>query len=60
MPTPHPTAAALLFPLLASQIFHLVFSNKTKHDALCLDVREKIVGVGLQVWQLTVARAGYR
>ena len=56
MPTPHPSAAggapaALLFPLLAGQIFHLVFSNKTKHDGLRLDVREKLVGAGLNVWQ---------
>ena len=51
MPTPHPGVSVLLFPLLAGQIFHLVFSNKTKHDTLCLDVREKIVAVGLQVWQ---------
>ena len=42
-----------MFPLLAGQIFHLVFSNKTKHDSLCLDVREKLIGVGLNVWQQT-------
>ena len=55
MPTPHPTGpasvSALVFPLLAGQIFHLVFSNKTKHDSLCLDVREKLIAVGLNVWQ---------
>ena len=43
--------SALVFPLLAGQIFHLVFSNKTKHDSLCLDVREKLIAVGLNVWQ---------
>ena len=56
MPTPHPSAAggvtsALVFSLLVGQVFHLVFSNKTKHDGLCLDVREKLVGAGLKVWQ---------
>ena len=56
MPTPHPSAAggatsALVFSLLVGQVFHLVFSNKTKHDGLCLDVREKLAAAGLNVWQ---------
>ena len=60
MPTPHNPdspdsvgggGGAPVFPLLVGQVFHLVFSNKTKHDELCLDVREKLVGAGLNVWQ---------
>ena len=52
MSTPHPTSdTTTLFPLLGGQSFHLVFSNKTKHDALCLDVHAKLVAIGLNVWQ---------
>ena len=38
MPT-HPTALAVAAqPLPPGQVFHFVFSNKTKHDDICLVV----------------------
>ena len=43
-------STALLLPLHDGQVYHLVFSNKTKHDGLCLDVREKLATAGLNVW----------
>ena len=51
MPT-HPVPA-LVFPLLVGQLFHFVFSNKTKHDDICVQIRDKMVGLGLSVWQQT-------
>ena len=50
----HPTVlgvTALSFPLGDGHSFHFVFSNKTKHDGLCLAVREKLIAVGVTVWQ---------
>ena len=51
MPT-HPPAEAAPAPAPAEQ-FHMVFSNKTKHDPLCLEVRAQLVARGLAVWQQT-------
>jgi hypothetical protein len=51
MPT-HPTALALAAqPLPPGQVFHFVFSNKTKHDDICLVVLGDLVAAGLNVWQ---------
>ena len=53
MPT-HPTALAVAAqPLPPGQVFHFVFSNKTKHDAICLVVLGDLVAAGLNVWQQT-------
>ena len=53
MPT-HPTALALAAqPLPPGQVFHFVFSNKTKHDDICLVVLGDLVAAGLNVWQQT-------
>ena len=35
----------------ADQDFHLVFSNKTAWDSLCLDIRGKLVTGGVRIWQ---------
>jgi len=51
MPT-HPTALAVAVqPLPPGQVFHFVFSNKTKHDTICLLERGDLVAAGLNVWQ---------
>ena len=31
--------------------FHLVFSNKTESDALCLGIWTELTARGVQVWQ---------
>ena len=62
-PTPEPPPAAVLSHGRPAQrhvvapdekFYHLVFSNKTNCDALCLDVRAKLIERGgVTVWQQT-------
>ena len=41
-----------IIPTLAADLtFHLVFSNKTAWDALCLEVRGRLVADGVRIWQ---------
>jgi hypothetical protein len=41
-----------IIPTLAADLtFHLVFSNKTAWDALCLEVRGRLVANGVRIWQ---------
>ena len=49
MPSVHSTP--VLYPLGTGQVFHFVFSNKTKHDDICLAVRAALVERGLNIWQ---------
>ena len=43
---------ALVVPALEPEHdFHLVFSNKTIWDPLCLEVRAKLVVDGVRIWQ---------
>ena len=41
----------ILPALAADHDFHLVFSNKTAWDSLCLEVRGKMVPEGVRIWQ---------
>ena len=41
----------ILPALAAEHDFHLVFSNKTAWDSLCLEVRSKLVQDGVRIWQ---------
>ena len=55
-PEPEPELAEshgkqILPALAAEHDFHLVFSNKTAWDALCLEVRSELLVDGARVWQ---------
>lgn len=41
--------------LPASASFHFVFSNKTAHDSVCLEVVASLKSLGIKVWQQTTS-----